>query len=876
MSRIQLPKSDQKKTSSAPSWINSKELLQVSGEEAKRNQETLSKIASTAQTIVLSFFNPKTNAVFNADDPRLLAQVRLHEKKGSMEGVTFVDPDTNETLVAYKTAKRVQSTDKGKYSNTELKPERGGTYTNTYVDRHIAYKALEEMQRYAATKGMSIPRARYLRSSYGSKQMGSNLVTINNIQTELEWYYGKNQKGRAFATISIDPAGKFIHPLTFKIASGEDFEFSQENIQMLEKDARFMDMVTNIKQKKSDVPTFKRPDPSRFMSTASMKTEADAMGQPGMTPAVPNPGAQPLGQPVTQTPGTFTPGTSYTNPADGKQYVMKSHDPNSGAVVTSPEGMDMSIPANEVQNLQPVMPTAAKKTAMDFSVEAMAEEMVTKHLRHDMQEDTQHAKQLDNLAEEEKDEVSDDQELINNLATKKAGVKGTCGKCGKPNFICKGKCSGGESDDKDDDKKEDKDDEKKEASLPILKTAKQNPHFSHVKTMSKRWNEIRKEIGDERPFGNAPENKVSREQQIVQRLKSTSYKASTEKNEPNEMGRDTKTHIPSRVKGDAEIGMTEYPEFDQNFQESQREMVERREHFQNEHKLPLSTMRRDELNEYDTGKKKYDNYGLSETSREDEFENPELQFEASNNALASELISKKAMGEEVPSEQTPSPIIEKPIVHKDIKRAPGLPDYKEPTVIGEAEGKVKEGITKLRKVQSEIKLVKEELQKAIAPIQKQLQDTQKPYNEDLIKKQESLSSYLEMIYSQLSLTEDKIGAYENKIFAVVERSKDETKSASLAQLLKQLETTDKALFEAVMKVKEAMEDETVTSVLEKFLYEYPVSQQHEQKKVVRKSSDEDNAFGNAINILKDALMGLFNVADVLDGDVNLEENLEVA
>ena len=104
MSRITVPKPAQKK-SSAPGWIDKKALLQASGEESKKNQETLSKIASKAQTIVFSYFNPNTNAVYSADDPRLLSQKRLQEKQGSTL-FKFTDPDTGELLYAYKTAKR--------------------------------------------------------------------------------------------------------------------------------------------------------------------------------------------------------------------------------------------------------------------------------------------------------------------------------------------------------------------------------------------------------------------------------------------------------------------------------------------------------------------------------------------------------------------------------------------------------------------------------------------------------------------------------------------------------------------------------------------------------------------------------------------------
>ena len=52
---------------------------------------------------------------------------------------------------------------------------------------------------------------------------------------------------------------------------------------------------------------------------------------------------------------------------------------------------------------------------------------------------------------------------------KKAGIKGNCSKCGKPNFLCKGKCSGEESD--DDDKKEDKEDKEASKTVKFVKIA---------------------------------------------------------------------------------------------------------------------------------------------------------------------------------------------------------------------------------------------------------------------------------------------------------------------------------------------------------------------------------------------------------------------
>jgi len=405
--------------------------------------------------------------------------------------------------------------------------------------------------------------------------------------------------------------------------------------------------------------------------------------------------------------------------------------------------------------------------------------------------------------------------------------------------------------------------------LPKLKVISKEKE--RVSNMAKRWSDLRKLIaeemekapteGDEPPFEEAPE-KISREQQEVQRLRAVGYKGfSPIKNDANEQGRDTKTHIPTKSSGDVEIGMTDYPDYSKPFQEAQSEMIERREHFHNENRLGLRGLKRNELKTYVDDKDEKE-YGLSEEGREGEFENPDpfrKKSSVTDEDIANSLINKTAADEE-------DNVVERPIVHKDLKRAPGLEGWKEPEVIPESESKVKEAITKFRKVQADISTTKEKLQAAIAPIQKKLMETQQPFQEDLKKSQESFTTYLEMIWNQLGEVENKIAAYEDKIFAAVERSKDETTKVSLAQLLEKLEKETPEVFAAVQKVKEAMENEKVTSVLERFLYEYPVSKEHEKKKVVRKSSDEDGSLREALAILKDALMSL----------LNLEATLEVA
>ena len=78
---------------------------------------------------------------------------------------------------------------------------------------------------------------------------------------------------------------------------------------------------------------------------------------------------------------------------------------------------------------------------------------------------------------------------------KEAGIKGNCSKCGKPNFLCKGKCSGEESDDKDDsdNKEEDKDDKKeedKEASKKVEFVKIANLDDKNKRFLKEYWRQL--------------------------------------------------------------------------------------------------------------------------------------------------------------------------------------------------------------------------------------------------------------------------------------------------------------------------------------------------------------------------------------------------
>lgn len=901
MARIEFNPQNREK-STAPEWINPEALNKASAEEAKRTEEMLSKIESNQNEIVVSWSNPGNGHIYQASDSRLLEQARIAKAAG--KEVSFTDPNTGEALTPYKKVLLPVKTSNLKQSSHELRVEgieKEAGYNNTFVDRQVVYKVLEALQVHAAKNGLTLPRARYIKGEYNqSKTAFGALQTFASILTEIEWHYGRNQKGRIFCKASVDPAGKIEMPKVFKIASGDEFEFSQDNIKALEKDSTFREMM-NIKPKKTDVPTFRRPDISRFMATASMNKESNDPNNP-MTMQ------QPQSVVTPQTPGTYTPGQQMTNPADGKVYTIKNYDPAKGAIVTSPEGQDMAVPANEVPNLKPNVQTqGAQKDALTFSVEAMADELIKKHLEGDIKEDTEHAQELHELGNEEKEETEEDRAMIDKLTNKKTadfvdGIDPIVDFPGNqdadpmnPDGIEFGNNPVQQEPILENTDPATMANEPIETDtapameegvnyllpdgsgattmtmgsdfdkLPKLKV--KSSEQERVANMAKRWSKIRASIlkeevekGDAPPFEVAPD-KLSREQQEVQRLTAVGYKGfSPLKNDANEAGRDKKTHIPTKSSGNVEIGMTDVTDYGEKpFREAEKEMVERREHFTNENKLGLRGLKRNELKTYIDGKDEKE-YGLSEEGREGDFENPDpfrKKSSITDDDLAAGLV---VTAEDIPEEGN---VEERPIVHKDIKRAPGLEGWKEPETIDEASGKAKEAITKFRKVQDEIAATKKKLADKLAPIQKKMMDTQKPFQEDLKKQQESLTTYLEMIWNQLGEVDNKIAAYEDKIFAAVERSKEETAKVSLAQLLAKLEADQKDIYEAVMKTKEAMENEKVTSVLERFLYEYPVSKEHEKKKVVRRSSD-DNTFAEALSILKAALMSLLNLGDSLE------------
>jgi hypothetical protein len=786
--------------------------------------------------------------------------------------------------------------------------------------------------------------------------------------------------------------------------------------------------------KKSDWLNVKKPDPTRFRGATASQQDNDVHYLQGLNKEA-NPLVQPT-QPLTpqqQQGQPLQPNQQVVNPADGKQYQVVKQDPNTGTTVMDPTTQQqMIVPKDQQQNLKPAVQTASlEDSALDeaikkkpFSVKAAFDDVledalnragfdvkdpgekdgegrlfneeelaesgrqylsehpeedpsninndddisslvpvseITDHLEEDINNDTEHAHRLNDLAKDELvEQEPDDASALHDLAI------------------------------------EELDETAEDASL--LGQLSNHRKFTNPKvaSMSQNWATYRKQIREDKAKKVQaaqkiiPNSKKSFQQQMVEELTKQGYKGfKPGSTEPTETGR-TENGVPVGESKKVEIGMTDFPDYTKPFQDAQQEMVDNREHFQNEKKLPIYKMKREELDGY----KGPENFGLSETERDGEFKNPKLQFEsaksianslvkeaeaaelpdgsgfftdtidtdkdveASKKKVAAELYDERklrsliekyldepadywAMGgadypedvlfnykwdqvieidnlgdyllnlskedkrlannilkeyglkraqefkqkysslktaaEETRTETQTSPtIMEKPVVHKEIKTAPKLDEYEEPAVIEMASGKVKEAITKFKQAQTDVKALQEEIQAKIKPLQDSINELMKPYTGPSdpndpkslniqVKRAQAVTTYMNMVFEQLQLLENSTVAYEKEIFAAVQRSKAEAKPASLVEVLKKAEEIAPQLVEEINKVKAAIENERTTEVIEKFLYEYPLSKSHEKKVVTSLRIEAFDELSDVLNTWKDIVKSLIDLNTLLLG-----------
>lgn len=239
-----------------PKWLKDQKSIINAAKQFNNVVKSITKQASVPYKITVSHICSNCNKVWLSD--KLV-------KKANTDA--YICPNCGCKLIPYKETvkksfvnnihsineeKRVDLLDKTASAN--------GTY-NTFIDRRIVYEGAMKLARYASKQGMTGCIANYLRSEH-VKEAGNDISTFNKIDYALEWVYGRKQKGRAIASIKIDPAGNFEFPKVFKVASGMEYPFNEKNIRSLEKEPSLFNKLPNIR--KTDTYIYRKPDPSRF------------------------------------------------------------------------------------------------------------------------------------------------------------------------------------------------------------------------------------------------------------------------------------------------------------------------------------------------------------------------------------------------------------------------------------------------------------------------------------------------------------------------------------------------------------------------------------------------------------------------------------
>ena len=384
MTRV-IPPQQTSRPSQAPAWFDAQKVVAAANAEVQLKQQTMQKTASEAPAaVVASYGCVKCHKTWGVDHPALAKQATLAVNAGTTPA--YVCPDCGSKIEPYSSVERLTSDQEIRsgdefVTSKDIQHTASGTY-NTFVDRHIPYKALNALENFAVKQGMTQARARYLRSEH-TRIAGQQYPTLNAIDAVIEWRFGKNQKLNVTAKVEIQPDGNFKLPKVFTTSDGKVVAFEKDVIKEFEKSADYRH-EPQMPHRKSDQPIYKRQDPSNFRAMASQqdgstdalvasladetlkkKVTADVAPLPGAAPPLPgqpntatNP--SPVVAPAGAPPNPPKAGDKVTNPADGKSYTVQAVTPGSGATVLNPENnQTLQVPENQVPGLRPELKTTA-------------------------------------------------------------------------------------------------------------------------------------------------------------------------------------------------------------------------------------------------------------------------------------------------------------------------------------------------------------------------------------------------------------------------------------------------------------------------------------------------------------------------------------
>jgi len=246
-----------------PKWLDIKSIVAASRDTLTKISKSLLLSTTAASNKVVVSYRDSKGHVISAEDPFIVAQVS--------KGVTPIDHYGKE-LSPYKVISaraevenaHVQSVATEKRVATNERQIHPSYMVDSTINRHLQYKALQALTNFANDCGLYGARAKYVLGK-NAAVAGKEFQGYTDITADISWLVGPRFRKTITATVGIDAARKLVMPKVFKAADGTEHPFTKEAIGEMLRGMQFEKPSRQVR-KRSDIPTFKKPDPTRFQA----------------------------------------------------------------------------------------------------------------------------------------------------------------------------------------------------------------------------------------------------------------------------------------------------------------------------------------------------------------------------------------------------------------------------------------------------------------------------------------------------------------------------------------------------------------------------------------------------------------------------------
>ena len=257
---ITFPKNIKKQAEKVPSWLKVDEVKEAYDSAQSDIAKVGLKKEASSSLIVISYVDSHGKVIF-ADDERITKQKNA--------GVKELLDDAGKPLIPYKQGYAKTTETSNVHSVAQVKEidrrerEIHPSYVvNSIISRHTQYKALQALSNHASNCGLFGARCRYINGKIASTE-GKHFQNYTEVTAEIDFIIGPRVHKHITASIGIDAAGKFILPQVFKDPTGEEHPFTRDAVAELLRGMEY-EKPPREQNKRSDTPTYKRPDKSRF------------------------------------------------------------------------------------------------------------------------------------------------------------------------------------------------------------------------------------------------------------------------------------------------------------------------------------------------------------------------------------------------------------------------------------------------------------------------------------------------------------------------------------------------------------------------------------------------------------------------------------